>query len=49
MFTRPSVNKNNRSPAIVNGSQNGIHCRRRATIICELKNNIIINNSVAHC
>jgi len=39
---------NNRSPAVDNGSQNGINCRRRATIIYELTNNIIMNNSVAH-
>ncbi len=49
-ITQYSVNYNNRSPAIDNGSRNGIHCRRRATIIYYLlTNNIIKNNSVAHC
>ena len=42
-----SVNYNNCSPADGNDSQNGIHCRRRATIIYELTNNILKNNSVA--
>jgi hypothetical protein len=41
------VNYNNRSPAAGNDSQNGINCRRRATIINELTNNILKNNSVA--
>jgi hypothetical protein len=44
-----SVNYNNCSPAVGNDSQNGIHCRRRATIIYELTDNIIMNNSVARC
>ena len=44
-----SVNYNNCSPAVGNDSQNGIHCRWRATIIYELTKNIIMNNSVACC
>ena len=41
-----SKNYNNRSPAVNNGSQNGIHCRQRATIIYELTNNMIMNTLV---
>jgi hypothetical protein len=44
-----SVNYNNRSSAVNNGSQNGIHCYQQATIIYELTNNIIVNNIVAPC
>ena len=46
-FYSLSVNYNNRSPAVGNDSQNGINCRRRAAIIYELTNNILMNNSVA--
>jgi hypothetical protein len=46
-FYSLSVNYNNRSPAVDNDSQNGIHCHRRATILYELTNNILKNNSVA--
>jgi len=42
-----SVNYNNRSPAFGNDSQNGIHCCRRAAKICELTNNIVMNNNIA--
>jgi len=42
-----SVNYNNRSPAVGNDSQNGIHCCRRAAEIYELTNNIVMNNNIA--
>jgi hypothetical protein len=42
-----SVNYNNRSPAVGNDSQNGIHCRQQATKIYELTNNIVMNNNIA--
>jgi hypothetical protein len=41
-----SVDDNNQSPAVGNDSQNGIHCCRRATIIYELKQYIVTNNSI---
>ena len=47
-FYSLSVNYNNQSPAIGNESKNGINCRRRAIIIYELTNTIVLtNNSVA--
>ena len=46
-FYSLSVNYNIRSPAVGNDSQNGINCCRRATIIYELTNNILTNNTVS--
>ena len=46
-FYSLSVNYNNRSPAIGNDSQNGIHCCQRAAIIYELTLYIVMNNIVA--
>jgi hypothetical protein len=36
------VNYNNRLPAVGNDSQNGVNCRRRATIIYKLTKHIVI-------
>ena len=47
-FYSLSVNYNNRSPAVGNDSQNGIHCRWWATIIYELTKDIVMNKIVAH-
>jgi hypothetical protein len=41
------VNYNNRSPAVDNDSLNSINCRRQATIIYKLTNNILKNNIIA--
>jgi len=46
-FYSLSVNYNNRSQAVGNDSQNGIHCCRRAAIIYELTLYIVMNNIVA--
>jgi hypothetical protein len=46
-FYSLSENYNNRSPAVGNDSQNGIHCRRRAAIIYKLSNNIVTNNFIS--
>jgi len=46
-FYSLSVNYNNRSPAVGNDSQNGIHCCRQAAIIYELTNNILMNNNIS--
>ena len=42
-----SVDDNNRSPAVGNDSQNGIHCCWLAAIIYELNQYIVTNNSIA--
>ena len=42
-----SVNYNNRSPAVGNDSENGIHCRHQATIKYELNQYIVTNNIIA--
>ena len=44
-FYSLSVNYNNRSPALSNECQNGINCRRWATIIDELTKYIVMSNS----
>ena len=41
-----SVDDNNRSPAVGNDSQNGIHCCWRAAIIYKLNQYIATNNSL---
>jgi len=41
------ANYNNHSPVIGNDSQNGMHCRRRATIIYELTKDIVANNIIS--
>jgi hypothetical protein len=41
------INFNNCSPAVGNDSQNGINCRRRATILYELTKDKVTNNIVA--
>jgi hypothetical protein len=46
-FLSLCVNYNTRSPAVGNDSQNGINCRRQATIIYELTKDIVTNNIVA--
>ncbi len=40
------VNDNNRSPAVGNDSQNGIHCCLQTTIIYKLNQYIVTNNSI---
>jgi len=47
LFLPPLCKLNNRSSAVGNDSQNGIHCRRWATIIYELTKDIVTNNIVA--
>ncbi len=47
-FFSLSVNYNNRSPAVGNDSQNGIHCSWWATITYELTKDIVTDKIVAH-
>ena len=46
-FYSLSVNYNNGSPAVGNDSQNDINCHQQVTIIYELTEYIVTNNSVA--
>jgi hypothetical protein len=46
-FLSLCVNYNNRSPSVCNDSQNGMNCRRWATMIYKLTKDIVKDNIVA--